>query len=722
MALTTHSPHKERQFLREEDTPAGSGVHFKIIAHGFPEGPQPTPETPCIVCHWDGNPEWFVQFPWSTVDDDNNSYSAGVWSAKPGCALCALRQRIAEETSSSPRAPDLRVQHGRETDRGFIFIHRDGSPTMMYKIFIDNDTVMSIDHEKAMASPLRRNLITGDTRSAESLTFVQERIEQCSRHHHLCGKPDGNYRPTRLIDVTPVEDNIDDVSLCGPEDMLGPDKRYIALSYCWGQVVPECRLYWSSLNKMRDRIAWEAIPKTMQDAIIYTRRLGVRYLWIDALCILQDDVDDWSHEAATMAEVYRNSYVTLAALHGIDSNCGLFSRLDSARQSQFKLLDVEIADRIYSIYAFNVNEHPKLDGAYDRKGLWPLLDRGWCFQERILAPRVVFFGRDELLWECNETSSCECKEIEHHKPDRAPLKQRMFAQTQDDPKSKRQKDAWRNVVSYYTRTNLSMHRDRLIAINGVAKLFSNHLEKKDDDYLAGFWSASLLQDLTWFSSNGRKHTIENAISQVGALHDEEETFVAPSWSWASVPGPVQWWRDMREADSFPLDSYVSITGYRMEHFMDDSFGLVRSGILELRGHAIQCDLSRVIWTEGVPDMHIMGSSFMVGLALDRRPKVWMGFIKEYTTPNTQNTDRKSEWQMQDVYIIPLGRWGHERPNAWKDGVPVYRIKAMLCRSFENGTEGRIFQRLGFVTINSDDITEQLQFICKEDGRQKLVLC
>ncbi|KAH8880472.1 HET-domain-containing protein, partial [Thozetella sp. PMI_491] len=376
--------------------------------------------------------------------------------------------------------------------------------------------------------PPRRKLIPGNTNSAQSFDFVRKLLKDCGTSHPLCVKPNPAFRPTRLIAVQPVND-AGDVQLRGPDVGL-VDPRYIALSYCWGDVIPECRLTTSSLKVMKTRIAWGTIPQTMQDAILYTRRLGVSYLWIDAMCILQDNLDDWAQEAAMMAEVYQNSYLTLAALHGEDSNQGLFST------------------DVYEIHAFNTWDHPYLDYTLNRHGLWPLVRRGWCFQERILAPRVVFFGSNELLWECNTASACECQDIDHLEADRAPIKQKLFGQMQSAPNSKRWMNAWRYIVTAYTETKLSRPRDRLIAINGVAKLLSR-TEKKGENYLAGIWSGSLLQDLAWMRSTDRRPTPTIAQS-ISNREEAFDGFVAPTWSWASVSHPVNWWHSHREAEEF----------------------------------------------------------------------------------------------------------------------------------------------------------------------------
>ncbi|RSM18499.1 hypothetical protein CDV31_002635 [Fusarium ambrosium] len=138
------------------------------------------------------------------------------------------------------------------------------------------------------------------------------------------------------------------------------------------------------------------LPKTFQDAIKIARELKVRYLWIDALCIIQneDDHEDWKRECGNMASIYRNSYLTVAATWANSATGGCFITPDPG------VVTGPIMMRKVSHFPFI----PTLENLED----FPILTRAWTYQERLLAPRVIYFGHQEILWDCLERHTCEC--------------------------------------------------------------------------------------------------------------------------------------------------------------------------------------------------------------------------------------------------------------------------------------------------------------------------
>ncbi|KAK5661139.1 hypothetical protein OQA88_11029 [Cercophora sp. LCS_1] len=125
-------------------------------------------------------------------------------------------------------------------------------------------------------------------------------LEECSRNHPRCGKHD-EHLPTRVIDVS------------GDQPFLflyktAPDEkgRYVCLGYCWG--CPQRAMATvSTLAARKARIAYNGLPLTLRDAIDVTGDVGIQYIWIDALCITQDDLADWQRESTAVADVYGNS-------------------------------------------------------------------------------------------------------------------------------------------------------------------------------------------------------------------------------------------------------------------------------------------------------------------------------------------------------------------------------------------------------------------------------
>ena len=179
--------------------------------------------------------------------------------------------------------------------------------------------------------------------------------------------------------------------------------RYIALSHCWGGSTPPCLTTTKTIESNKRGIRWSSLPRTFSDAIHVARELGIRYLWIDFLFILQDDDADWKVEASKMAQVYQNAYLTICATSGPDDDAGLWSRTRAPLPAQIGLrvggcdykAYIEMRDRKDAVH-LAIKEVEK-DGRTNHP-LYPLLSRGLTFQERLLSPRLLHFCYRELLW------------------------------------------------------------------------------------------------------------------------------------------------------------------------------------------------------------------------------------------------------------------------------------------------------------------------------------
>jgi hypothetical protein len=178
--------------------------------------------------------------------------------------------------------------------------------------------------------------------------------------------------------------------------------HYITLSYCWGSK-PNFMLTSTTIVKFSSGIQIALLPKTLQDAVHITRWLNIKYLWIDSLCIIQDSGEDWEREASKMPEVYMNSYLTIAAMMSADSNGGCFSFRNPLVHQPCCLFDDPIGlfdgsgGRGIFAHPFEADQL-RVGSTFEDS---PLRKRAWVLQERILSPRIVYFG-DTIIWECNE--------------------------------------------------------------------------------------------------------------------------------------------------------------------------------------------------------------------------------------------------------------------------------------------------------------------------------
>jgi hypothetical protein len=222
--------------------------------------------------------------------------------------------------------------------------------------------------------------------------------------HPSCTSTNDSRLPIRVIDVG-ISGEIPKLYVTHSEKA-----RYIALSHCWGshQIITRKKI---TLENRKQGIEWTDHSKTFQDAVIITRKLGLRYLWIDSLCIIQDDSVDWQVESSKMGQIYRNSYLTVCPTLSANGKGGCFSerRVQSGNLSErIDDADVRYLSGVYLRRKFQ-DQHNILDPFATREvEAFPLHDRAWAFQERLLATRVVQYTREELRWECKSGTKCEC--------------------------------------------------------------------------------------------------------------------------------------------------------------------------------------------------------------------------------------------------------------------------------------------------------------------------
>jgi hypothetical protein len=147
---------------------------------------------------------------------------------------------------------------------------------------------------------------------------------------------------------------------------------------------------------MKEKIIVEDLSKTFQDALFLTRHFGVRYIWIDALCIIQDSEEDWQTESVQMDKIYSGTYCNLSATAASDSSAGLFFERDTCI---FQPSKVRVEHACYNIMNLNIWKQNIEDA--------PLNQRAWVCQEHMLSWRNLYFVSTQIFWECKEHSGCE---------------------------------------------------------------------------------------------------------------------------------------------------------------------------------------------------------------------------------------------------------------------------------------------------------------------------
>ena len=327
------------------------------------------------------------------------------------------------------------------------------------------------------------------TMSIESWETAIRWIRTCQTQHKRCSlrETDVRWYPSRLLDLGPIGEDIPTIKVVETETVDMQSSPYITLSHCWGTSTIQA-LTRSSYDEYRNGVFISALPKTFQDAIVVARRLGIRFLWIDSLCIIQDDIGlaDWLKEAPQMDKVYTNAQYNISAAGSNDSSQGLFfSR--SAENLQVKKLALCLDPSKWSQENPPLTRYIITDFFFWENELAqaPLHRRGWVVQERLLAQGVIHFGRDQLFWECQETDACEAY------PSGLPSILNIGANTKFkglDPKIDGKKlreqgphdsesaffayEIWSRIVKAYSKCLLTKPEDKLIAISGIAKKLS----------------------------------------------------------------------------------------------------------------------------------------------------------------------------------------------------------------------------------------------------------
>lgn len=404
--------------------------------------------------------------------------------------------------------------------------------------------------------------IPGDTASDASFDRVQEWIQDCVQNHSKCGPGPQSRLPSRVLDLATSNNSI---KLHEVEGSIG---SYICLSHCWG-AIPTIVTTTETLEAYRENIPWVALPAVFQNTINICRRLRIQYLWIDKLCIIQHDKEDWIREGSNMANIFENSFLTLAASTATDDSGQFFVQMNPESSKVVELTGSTADGMAYNIYARRPTYHYLDDdcpGNHTTANA-PLLTRAWVFQERLLAPRVLHFG-EELTWECREASYCECSGASHRP--KIEHTTSLLSKSSDFTLH----DQWRSLVMRFTLLRLTHDADRLPAFSGAAKQFQMRLRQR---YLAGLWDDSLLEDLLWYAAPERGQEEQRYYTR------RPSEWRSPSWSWASVEGPVQYITNTKAWTS-GIDFNAVVVAAECISASVDPTGAVLKGYLVIKGN------------------------------------------------------------------------------------------------------------------------------------------
>ncbi|KAK0666042.1 putative heterokaryon incompatibility protein [Cercophora samala] len=565
-------------------------------------------------------------------------------SCAAGCPFCKLirQQLVYGERGRTSSIGDLRSASAPvivHLSDYAIRISSPAHPGYDYIYYLEAETTL-LDRNRQDESQNDPDDLTshsgGDTGTIHSLqsdegldavvAIARGWISNCLDHHVGCsllGTAHGSDRrvvpmlPTRVIDVG--------VEPGPPRPRLvvqGGSKRhseYFTLSYSWGRgIAPQGRLTPRNLEAMQQGIDMSTLPKTIHDAVIFTKRMGVvRYIWVDALCIIQQDDDasdsslhreDWASECANFGRYYTDALCTLAATGSSSSDEGLF-------------LDRPALEYPAAAYTVQVQTstgqrepvviEPAVPNWWDCISRAPLTSRGWAMQERAMSPRILHFTKHAVFWECAELRACEFEAETSSRriqwpclPGEEPLNQLRLSQ---QPARTRLHDSWYDLAGLYSWCQFTFPSDRLPALSGLAKQVQAMCNRTEDDldpqphpkYHAGLWEGTVHHAIAWYSA----WDADNSIFTRARQQKDTGSYIAPSWSWTCLRDgrlyvrfvqqpPRSVWLTFQDPPNilgqwhFPLE----IIDIKVQHAGPDPMGGVSYGKLRVNGLLAHVDM------------------------------------------------------------------------------------------------------------------------------------
>jgi hypothetical protein len=452
---------------------------------------------------------------------------------------------------------------------------------------------------------------------------IQSWLHTCEHQHQSCRPSPSNSEkaqlPSRVLDVG-NDAGSDTISLLETNGQRG---RYITLSHCWGgsHVITTTK---SNLQDHKEGISLDKVPKTFRDAVLITRKLKVKYLWIDSLCIIQDDKSDWERECTKMADVYAYSYLTIAASGSRNDSTGCFPQrsssyippdcrstgYDTVRDTSTALqVTIPWTDgKASKLYMFKewlgtsnatkpiVYRVGACGSSFDPLSEAPLNTRGWTLQERLLSPRTIHYSTDQMYWECRQSLLAEdgarfipcfsnLDAVSH-------LQQLPFDEhglttmyisgiAGDVPDYElygRWRGGWLAQIQNYSQRKLTFETDKLPALSGLARKLA---AITNDTYWAGLWREHIIEDLHWrvyarketwiTTGEHRRYTYGPALCDVRF----PEQYRAPSWSWSSVDAHIRFvGLHFKHLVAKCIDGHTTPSGL-------DEFGSVRHGWIKI---------------------------------------------------------------------------------------------------------------------------------------------
>lgn len=447
--------------------------------------------------------------------------------------------------------------------------------------------------------------------------------------------------------------------------MLG---TYVCLSYCWGDSKSPNqigRTTSANLSEHLQAISFNSLPKTIIDALHLCYELGFRYLWVDRLCIIQDDKEDWRKEASQMCDIYSRSALTISVPLCIQSSQSFLAKRRNPRlierKGSFATIDyIDTESNSNGALCVITGLLSRSQASWFLEDNWDYfaisdshhanrwITRGWTFQEWMLSPRVLHIDT-ATLWDCFEGYANELNRRYMEKPI-----------VTRDPRDLGRHVSWDSIVEEYSSRQTTYEEDKLPALDGLA---TRYHQSTGYTYLAGLWLEQMPRSLLW----QRYYEATTSVNRT-----------VPSWSWASLNTKAGY-----------------VYGYEDNVWVTESF-LPCASICSWFGSPISVSTSQKAWIDikgyisGVVDQD-PDAPGIAGDCLVKVDNKWW-----HSVPDHGRKYRHDQIAQSNVYLIVLG-WVNSHN-------PAFKLCGGLVLQWCGEDDDRLcFRRLGIATLGLDEI-------------------